>query len=90
MKKYIEIGRDYLRKEYNGDLKAAVAACDGIIFDSVEKVQRALDYFNQDGDEKRAEKVLKRHMENIDTPTAKAMGFLFLRPLHCRKDFSFT
>ena len=24
------------------------------------------------------------------TPTAKAMGFLFLRPLHCRKDFSFT
>lgn len=51
-------------KEYNGDLKAAVAACDGIIFDSVEKVQRALDYFNQDGDEKRAEKVLKRHMEN--------------------------
>lgn len=64
MKKYIEIGRDYLRKEYNGDLKAAVAACDGIIFDSVEKVQRALDYFNQDGDEKRAEKALKRHMEN--------------------------
>lgn len=64
MKKYIEIGRDYLWKEYNGDLKAAVAACDGIIFDSVEKVQRALDYFNQDGDEKRAEKVLKRHMEN--------------------------
>ena len=56
MKKYIEIGRDYLRKEYNGDLKAAVAARDGIIFDSVEKVQRALDYFNQDGDEKRAEK----------------------------------
>lgn len=27
---------------------------------------------------------------NVDTPTAKAMGFLFLRPLHCRKDFSFT
>lgn len=27
---------------------------------------------------------------SIDTPTAKAMGFLFLRPLHCRKDFSFT
>ena len=26
----------------------------------------------------------------IDTPTAKAMGFLFLRPLHCHKDFSFT
>ena len=26
----------------------------------------------------------------FDTPTAKAMGFLFLRPLHCRKDFSFT
>ena len=64
MKKYIEIGRDYLRKEYNGDFKAAVASRDGIIFDSVEKVQRALDYFNQDGDEKRAEKVLKRHMEN--------------------------
>ena len=64
MKKYIEIGRDYLRKEYNGDLKAAVAACDGIIFDSVEKVQRTFDYFNQDGDEKRAEKVLKKHMEN--------------------------
>ena len=64
MKKYIEIGRDYLRKEYNGDLKAAVVAGDGIIFDSVEKVQRALDYFNQDGDEKRAEKVLKKHMEN--------------------------
>ena len=64
MKKYIEIGRDYLRKEYNGDLKAAVVAGDGIIFDSVEKVQRALDYFNQDGDEKRAEKVLKRHIEN--------------------------
>ena len=64
MKKYIEIGRDYLRKEYNGDLKATVAARDGIIFDSVEKVQRALDYFNQDGDEKRAEKVLKRHMKN--------------------------
>lgn len=64
MKKYIEIGRDYLRKEYNGDLKAAVAARDGIIFDSVEKVQCALDYSNQDGDEKRAEKVLKRHMEN--------------------------
>ena len=37
MKKYIEIGRDYLRKEYNGDLKAAVAARDGIIFDSAEK-----------------------------------------------------
>lgn len=64
MKKYIEIWRDYLRKEYNGDLKAAVAARDGIIFDSVEKVQRALDYFNQDGDEKRAEKVFKRHMKN--------------------------
>lgn len=64
MKKYIEIGRDYLKKEYGGDIKAAVAARDGIIFDSVEKVQRALDYFNQDGDEKRAEKVLKRHMEN--------------------------
>lgn len=47
-----------------GDIKAAVSARDGIIFDSVEKVQRALDYFNQDGDEKRAEKVLKRHMEN--------------------------
>lgn len=27
---------------------------------------------------------------SLDTPTAKAMGFLFLRPLHCRKDFSFT
>lgn len=64
MKKYIEIGRDYLKKEYGGDIKAAVASRDGIIFDSVEKVQRALDYFNQDGDEKRAEKVLKRHMEN--------------------------
>ena len=22
----------------------------------------------------------------VDTPTAKAMGFLFLRPLHCRKE----
>lgn len=64
MKKYIEIGRDYLKKEYGGDIKAAISARDGIIFDSVEKVQRALDYFNQDGDEKRAEKVLKRHMEN--------------------------
>ena len=64
MKKYIEIGRDYLRKEYNGDLKAAVAARDGIIFDSVEKVQRALDSFNQDGNEKRAEEVLKKHMDN--------------------------
>ena len=64
MKKYIEIGRDYLRKEYNRDLKAAVSARDGIIFDSVEKVQRTLDYFNQDGDEKRAEKGLKQHMEN--------------------------
>ena len=64
MKKYIEIGRNYLRKEYNGDLKAAVAARDGIIFDSVEKVQRALDSFNQDGNEKRAEEVLKKHMDN--------------------------
>ena len=26
----------------------------------------------------------------LGTPTAKAMGFLFLRPLHCHKDFSFT
>ena len=26
----------------------------------------------------------------VDTPTAKAMGFLLLRPLHCHKDFSFT
>lgn len=26
----------------------------------------------------------------VDTSTAKAMGFLFLRPLHCHKDFSFT
>ena len=64
MKKYIEIGRNYLQKEYNGDLKAAVAARDGIIFDSVEKVQRALDSFNQDGNEKRAEEVLKKHMDN--------------------------
>ena len=71
MKKYIEIGRDYLRKEYNGDLKSAVAARDGIIFDSVEKVQHALDYFNQDGDEKRAEKVLKRHIENKTNYTPK-------------------
>ena len=31
-----------------------------------------------------------KHLLSIDTPTAKAMGFLFLRPLHCRKDFSFT
>ena len=30
------------------------------------------------------------NVEYVDTPTAKAMGFLFLRPLHCRKDFSFT
>ena len=30
------------------------------------------------------------NFEDLDTPTAKAMGFLFLRPLHCRKDFSFT
>ena len=64
MKKYIEIGKDYLKKEYNGDVKAAVAARDGIIFDSVEKVQRALDSFNQDGNEKRAEEVLKKHMDN--------------------------
>ena len=63
MKKYIEIGRDYLRKEYNGDLKAAVAARDGIIFDSVEKIHNALDYFGEIS-EKRAEKVLKKHMEN--------------------------
>ena len=26
----------------------------------------------------------------FDTPTAKAVGFLLHRPLHCRKDFSFT
>ena len=63
MKKYIEIGRDYLRKEYNGDLKAAVAARDGIIFDSVEKIHNALDYFGEIS-EKRAKKVLKKHMEN--------------------------
>ena len=63
MKKYIEIGRNYLRKEYNGDLKAAVAARDGIIFDSAEKIHNALDYFGEIS-EKRAEKVLKRHMEN--------------------------
>ena len=30
------------------------------------------------------------YSHTVDTPTAKAMGFLFLRPLHCRKDFSFT
>ena len=64
MKKYIEIDRSHLRKIYNGNLKAAVAARDGVILDSVKKVQHALDYFNQDGDEKRAEKVLKKHMEN--------------------------
>ena len=63
MKKYIEIGRDYLQNEYNGDLKAAVLARDGIIFDSVEKIHNALDYFVEIS-EKRAEKVLKRHMEN--------------------------
>lgn len=63
MKKYIEIGRDYLRKEYNGDIKAAVSARDGIIFDSVEKIHNALDYFGEIS-EKQAERVLKRHMEN--------------------------
>lgn len=63
MKKYIEIGRDYLKKEYNGNLKAAVSARDGIIFDSVEKIHNALDYFGEIS-EKRAEKVLKMHMEN--------------------------
>lgn len=63
MRKYIEIGRDYLKKEYNGDLKAAVCARDGVIFDSVEKIHNALDYFGEVS-EKRAEKVLKRHMEN--------------------------
>lgn len=31
-----------------------------------------------------------RVYDTVDTPTAKEMGFLFLRPLHCRKDFSFT
>ena len=63
MKKYIEIGKDYLKKEYSGDVKAAVSARDGIIFDSVEKIHNALDYFGEIS-EKRAEKVLKKHMEN--------------------------
>lgn len=63
MRKYIEIGRDYLKKEYNGDLRAAVSAQDGIIFDSIEKIHNALDYFGEIS-EKRAEEVLKRHMKN--------------------------
>ena len=63
MKKYIEIGRNYQKKEYNGNLKAAISARDGIIFDSAEKIHNALDYFGEIS-EKRAEKVLKRHMEN--------------------------
>lgn len=63
MKKYIEIGKDYLKKEYSGDVKAAVSARDGIIFDSVEKIHNALDYFGEIS-EKRAEKVLKRHIKN--------------------------
>lgn len=63
MRKYIEIGRDYLKKEYNGDLRAAVSARDGIIFDSIEKIHNALDYFGEIS-EKRVEKVLKMHMEN--------------------------
>lgn len=33
---------------------------------------------------------IKIELIEVDTPTAKAMEFLFLRPLHCRKDFSFT
>lgn len=62
MKYYFEIEKSYLKKQYNGNVSAAIAARDGIFFDSVEKILRALDYFNKDGDEKRAAKVLKKHM----------------------------
>ena len=56
-----------------------VESNDGEMFD-YEKTEDAYDYLD--------DQFLP--CVSLDTPTAKAMGFLFLRPLHCRKDFSFT
>ena len=57
-----------------------VESNDGEMFD-YEKTEDAYDYLDDQ---------FLPCVSHIDTPTAKAMGFLFLRPLHCRKDFSFT